>query len=66
MRTNIVLDDELVEEAFRHSGAKTKRELVDLTLREFVENRRRKDIRELRGKVSFHPGYDYKKLREGT
>lgn len=65
MRTNIVLDDELVEEAFKHSKAKTKRELVDLALREFVENHRRKDIRELRGKVTFHPGYDYKKLREG-
>lgn len=66
MRTNIVLDDELVEEAFRHSNAKTKRELVDMALREFVENHRRKDVRELRGKISFHPGYDYKKLREGT
>jgi Arc/MetJ family transcription regulator len=66
MRTNIVLDDELVEEAFRHSNAKTKRELVDLALREFVANRKRKDIRELRGKISFHPGYDYKKLRVGT
>ena len=65
MRTNIVLDDELVEEAFRHSDAKTKRELVDRALREFVEKRKRRDIRELRGKVSFHPGYDYKKLREG-
>ena len=65
MRTNIVLDDELVEEAFKHSDARTKRELVDLALREFVENHRRKDIRELRGKISFHPGYDYKKLREG-
>jgi Arc/MetJ family transcription regulator len=66
MRTNIVLDDELVKEAFRHSDAKTKRELVDRALREFVENHRRKDIREMRGKISFHPGYDYKKLREGT
>ncbi len=65
VRTNIVLDDELVEEAFRHSDAKTKRELVDRALREFVENHKRKDIRELRGKISFHPGYDYKKLREG-
>jgi Arc/MetJ family transcription regulator len=65
VRTNIVLDDELVEEAFKHSDARTKRELVDLALREFVENHRRKDIRELRGKISFHPGYDYKKLREG-
>ena len=65
MRTNIVLDDELVEEAFRHSDARTKRELVEQALREFVANHRRKDIRELRGKISFHPGYDYKKLREG-
>ena len=66
MRTNIVLDDELVEEAFRHSNAKTKGGLVDLALREFVANQKRKDMRELRGKISFHPGYDYKKLREGT
>lgn len=51
MRTNIVVDDELVEEAFKHSNAKTKRELVDLALREFVENHKRKDVRELRGKV---------------
>ena len=65
MRTNIVLDEELVEEAFRHSDARTKRELVDLALREFVENHRRKDMRELRGKITFHSGYDYKKLREG-
>ena len=65
VRTNIVLDDELVEEAFRHSDAKTKRELVDRALREFVDNHKRKDIRELRGQVRFHPGYDHKKLREG-
>lgn len=65
MRTNIVLDDELVEEAFRHSEAKTKKELVNLALREFVEKRKRKDIRDLRGKVLIHPDYDYKALREG-
>jgi Arc/MetJ family transcription regulator len=61
-----VLNDELVEEAFRHTDAKTKRELVDLALREFVENHKRKDLRDLRGKITFHPDYDYKKLREGT
>ncbi len=66
MRTNIVLDEELVEEAFRYAGVRTKRELVDLALREFVENHKRRDMRELRGKISFHPGYDHKRLREGT
>ncbi|MEJ7840541.1 MAG: type II toxin-antitoxin system VapB family antitoxin [Rubrobacter sp.] len=65
MRTNIVLDDELVEEVFRHSDAKTKRELVDRAPREFVDNHKRRDIRELRGQVALHPGYDYKTLREG-
>jgi Arc/MetJ family transcription regulator len=66
MRTNIVLDDELIEEAFRYADVTTKRELVDLALREFVENHRRKDMRELRGKITFHPGYDHKRLREGS
>lgn len=65
MRTNIVLDDGLVEEAFKHADVKTKRELVDLALREFVANHRRCDIRELRGKILIDPDYDYKALREG-
>ena len=65
MRTNIVMNDELVEEAFRYADVRTKRELVDLALREFVENRRRRDVRELRGRVRLHPDYDHKELREG-
>lgn len=65
MRTNIVMDDELVEEAFRYAGVRTKRELVDLALREFVESRKRLDVRELRGKVELHLDYDHKALREG-
>ena len=64
MRTNIVLDDELVEEGFRYSGVKTKRELIQLALREFVENRRRLNLVELEGKIEFAEGYDYKSMRE--
>jgi len=65
MRTNIVLDDELVNEALKRSQARTKRELIQEALKEYVENRRRMDLRQLRGKISFHNDYDYKKLREG-
>lgn len=65
MRTNIVLDDELVKEAFRHAPVKTKRELVDLALREFVVARKRRDLRDLFGKVKLDPTYDYKKARIG-
>ena len=35
-RTNIVLDDRLVKQAMRLTGAKTKRQVVDLALREMV------------------------------
>lgn len=65
MRTNIVLDPELVAEAFSFVDVKTKRELVDLALREFVEHRKRKDMRDLRGKIHLADDYDYKSLREG-
>ena len=65
VRTNIELDEALVQAAFRYAGVKTKRELVDLALREFVENHQRKDLRELKGRVGIRPDYDYKALRQG-
>lgn len=64
MRTNIVLNEDLVNEAFHYANVSTKRELVDLALREFIENHKRRDIRQLRGKVKLDPNYDYKVLRE--
>ena len=65
MRTNIVLDDELFQQALKYAQVKTKRELVHLALKEFVENRRRLNLLDLNGKFEFAEGYDYKKLREG-
>jgi Arc/MetJ family transcription regulator len=41
MRTSIVLDDALVAEAFRHSTARTKKDLVDEALRELIKVRGR-------------------------
>lgn len=65
MRTNIVLDDDLMAEAFRHSDATTKRELVHEALRELVRLRRRKSLLALKGSVRFAAGYNYKALRRG-
>jgi Arc/MetJ family transcription regulator len=64
MRTNIVLDEKLVEEAFKVSQAKTKKELVHEALKEFIENRKRLNLLELFGKIEFKDSYDYKKMRE--
>ena len=63
MRTNIMINDSLLKRAFRFSNVKTKKELVNIALTEFVRNHSKKDIRELKGKIKFRRGYDYKKLR---
>jgi Arc/MetJ family transcription regulator len=63
MRTNIVLDDELLAEAARLSGIKTKKELVHEALRVFIATKKRKSLLDLRGKIELAPGYDYIKLR---
>ncbi len=64
MRTNIVLDDKLVEEAFSVTGLRTKKELVHLALTELVRARRRKDLLDLAGQVHFRKGFDHKSMRE--
>lgn len=51
MRTNIEIDDDVMREAQRLTGARTKREAVDLALRELVARHRRLGILELRGRV---------------
>ena len=49
MRTNIVLDDRLVKEAMRISSCHTKREVVNLALRELVKKLKRKGILKFMG-----------------
>ena len=65
VRTNIVLDEELLKEAFELSNAKTKRELVHMALKQYVANCKKKNLLDLKGKVSFSEDYNYKKMREG-
>ncbi len=64
MRTNIVLDDNLVKKALKISGANTKKDLITIVLKEFIQNHSRLDIIDLKGKISFRDDYDYKKLRK--
>jgi len=65
MRTNVVLDDKLMDEAFKYSQTiTTKREIIETALKEYVDTRKRKNIRDLRGKISFNENYDYKAMRK--
>ncbi|MEY4752134.1 MAG: hypothetical protein RIQ60_4348 [Pseudomonadota bacterium] len=64
MRTNIELDDELIDEARRLSGLASKRETVDAALREFVARRRQQLILDLAGQPLIAPDYDVRAVRQ--
>jgi Arc/MetJ family transcription regulator len=53
MRTNIVLDDKLIERAQKLTGIKTKREVVQEALRTLILLREQAKIRKLRGKLKW-------------
>jgi Arc/MetJ family transcription regulator len=51
MRTNIVLDDDLVKRAQQLTGIRTKREVIEAALRTLVRLQEQSLARELRGKL---------------
>ena len=63
MRTNLVLDDELVRRAMDISGIKTKREIVHVALQNYVDVRSRMNLLEIKGSSLLDENYDYKELR---
>jgi len=58
MRTNIVLDEELVEQARKLTGIKTKKELIHEALRTLVHLRQQNEARSLRGKLHWEGDLD--------
>ena len=64
MRTNIVIDEQLMDEAFRYTELKTKKEIINLALKEFVENAKKLSLLDLKGQISFDDEYDYKTMRD--
>ena len=61
MRTNIVINDKLLADAMKASGAKTKREAVELGLAALVRLNNQERIRSYRGKLAWSE--DLERLR---
>lgn len=53
MRTNIVIDDQLMRDALLATGAKSKRDVVEQGLRTLVDLRAQEQARQLRGKIKW-------------
>jgi len=58
MRTNIVIDDKLMNDTLRATGLKTKREVVELGLRTVLRLRQQEQIRRFRGKLNWQGDLD--------
>ncbi|NBP27857.1 MAG: type II toxin-antitoxin system VapB family antitoxin [Betaproteobacteria bacterium] len=60
MATNLALDNELLDRAFRVSGEATKRAAVTRALQEFIARREQRRVAELFGKLEWDSAYNYK------
>ena len=65
MRTNIVLDDNLVAEGLRITGLKTKKDLVNYALNSLIERKKMYDILKFRGKVEWVGNLDEMRKTRG-
>ncbi len=63
MRTNIVLDEELITEAMALARIKTRHEMVDRALREYVARHRQRSLHNLVGRDLIDPDYDVRAVR---
>jgi Arc/MetJ family transcription regulator len=51
MRTNVVIDDDLMDEALKVSHLKTKKDAVEEGLKLLVQRKKQENIKNLRGKL---------------
>lgn len=58
MRTNIVIDDKLMDDALKASGASTKREAVELGLKTLIQLKKQEGIKNLRGRLQWEGNLD--------
>ena len=58
MRTNIVIDDELMASAIKATGLKTKRAVVEQGLKLIIRQNRQQAVRKLRGKLNWEGDLD--------
>ncbi len=65
VRTNIVLDRNLVETGLKATGLKTRRELIDFALRELLRHKQQRNILLLKGKVTWEGNLDEMRTRRG-
>ncbi len=62
MRTNIVIDDKLIADAIKATGARTKREAVELGLKALIALKKQETIKGYRGKLKWRDDLERMRL----
>ncbi len=58
MRTNVIIDDQLMEAALKSSGLRTKKDAIEEGLKLLVQVKRQKEIKRYRGKLKWSGNLD--------
>ncbi|MDX2505669.1 MAG: type II toxin-antitoxin system VapB family antitoxin [Gammaproteobacteria bacterium] len=58
MRTNIVIDDSLMNDALQVTGLKTKKEAVELGLKALIRLKKQEEIKKFKGKLKWEGDLD--------
>ena len=58
MRTNIVIDDNLMNDALQVTGLKTKKEAVELGLKALIRLKKQEEIKKFKGKLKWEGDLD--------
>lgn len=64
MRTNIVIDDDLMSQALQATGLETKKDVVEQGLKLLVKRKQQQSIRTLRGKINWEGNLDQMRNNE--
>lgn len=65
MRTTLDIPMELLNQALRLAGAKTKTEAIITALKEYIRQKKIEQITQAAGKIEFAKDFDWEKLRHG-
>ena len=63
MATNLAIDDNLILEAQKIGGHKTKKATVTAALKEYIQRKKQVKIISLFGEIDYEPNYDYREGR---
>jgi metal-responsive CopG/Arc/MetJ family transcriptional regulator len=64
MKTQLEIESSLLEEAEQYAHVSDRIEIIRIALTEFIQNHKKKNLHDLKGKIKFSDDYDYKNMRK--